>query len=136
MNGVVNYFEVFQPVVGLDAVDVVNIFVWKQKAPERPLHDATVFLSDFPAIERGDISLCIDAPYPPEISIAAAATEHVGVELDVAGMAEEPFPALRTDEVHNGLGITPKHAFRKYGIAGLLAGGGAAATVGQSQPQQ
>ena len=145
MDAVVDDFQVLNPVVGLVAVDVVDILGGQKFATDMFGHDATVFLDDLP-VEGGDsIAFGVNRSCPPMFSVTEAAAKHLGVEFDVIWMSLESLSTTRTfdgnhvGQITNATNKTEaviRRYGRRYGLAGLMAGGGAAALGGQQRQQQ
>ena len=138
VGAMIDDLEVFNPVVSLITVDVVDIFGSVEFASQVSGHDATMFLDDF-AVECGDrISLGVGGSGASVVCIADAAAKHLGVEFDVVGMALKRLSATPTFDSNHVGQITSQISqteavIRRYGLAGLMGGGAAAATQ-QQQP--
>jgi hypothetical protein len=140
VGAMVDDFEVLNPVVGLIAVDVVDIFGSGEFAAKVSGHDATMFFDDLPAKLRDSIPLGVEFTCPTMSGVADAAAKHLGVEFDVVGMALECLSATPTfDSNHAGQTTSQngraKAIIRRYGLAAFMAGGGAAALGGGNREQ-
>jgi hypothetical protein len=129
MIDIAHDFEVAQPVVSFPAVDVVDVFPCGEPSTEMLFHDAAMLVNLLPVLADHTVSGGVQTVLEHASIVAMAATEplsratFVFEELDTAERAMDRY-------FHGVSNIPCPSAFgniRRYGLAGLMAGGGAAA---------
>jgi hypothetical protein len=129
MNSVVDNAQVFDPVVGLVPVDMMNVLSGQQRTAQVGGHDSSMFLDKFPVKGSGDVPLGIDRSLSSVSPIAGAPAERFGVGGDVVRGSVKGFPTLGADELRHMsvpelLGRFPSRdaateALKNQGIAGV-----------------
>lgn len=125
-------FEIADPIVGLVAVDVMDVLACSEFTPDVSFHDQSVFV-DLPiAVSDDAITRGVKTMFDHALAVTLPATEplpgigRIFEELTAAKGASNRY-------LHGVCEIPYPYILRKYGIAGLIAGGGAAAAATQQQ---
>ena len=135
--GVADQSQVGDTIIKAVPVDVVDVFAWQEFPPDGLFHNQSMFVDLLPVNSASPIAIRGDVAPSLIRVMAGETTKHTGANTrGTARYFSTAIQAFRIEHVERPTGLGQYSQARKYGLAGLMAGGGAAAATQQPNALQ